>query len=717
MSYLVAKYFTYVIGLLASFLSFSLLVQCQAVRKLPGCEAASEVRKTLDETLDAKALDKMKFAERITGERQVLEELIAEYPREIEPYQQLIKMLRSDAPDELPVLRDRLVKMAKDNPDDPLALTLAGVVLRHRDIAESIRLLEMAKMKAPTFPWPARELAADYFTGKHVDTNKVKENLELFFADCPASTDGLAHWLLAKDEALQQRVAMSLRRRLQNETDPKELRNYEVLWGLEFRTRALQEHDALRAQLSEDLKRLERLNPKGDSEWQAFLIKGYKQSGTARDFIEAKENLLIHDHPHSSEAFAIVRQRWEETHKQPKDGADTTAWDQYQKEYENALKVWIRDYPDVASLQRYDWFYAIEDDDAISEQDGIAALDLFLQAVKDFQPPNHRIWTYASAAQFLIQRGWQPERALELLQLAKQAGAKDHVRSIEDDNLSEKDVEGTRKEEMWQEQYLDGLILKAAKQSGRLNEATRLKPFIETVPPPEKKLESGYWFNRARLAALDNHIQDALAYYQLALQTRIVSPRSWHGKLRDDLTDEAHALWKAQGGTEGAWAIWSKPPSSEAALAEAHWEKATRAIPNFELSDLSGKTWRLKALAGKTVLIALWATWCGPCEAELPHLQMFYEKVKTRPDLQVLTFDLDEDLGLVAPYLKEKGYTFPVLPAYSTAVNLLDGFAIPQNWIVDRQGVWRWTQIGYGGGADEDFEQDMLARVESINRE
>ena len=706
-----------VIGLLASFLSFSLLVQCQAVPALPGCEVAPELRKTLDETLDTKALDRIKLPERITREQQVLEQLIAAHPREIDPYQRLIETLRSDAPDELPMLRDRLVKMAKDNPDDPLALTLAGIVLRHKDTLESIRLLEMAKVKAPNFPWSARELAADYFSGKRADNSKVKENLEIFFTLCPASTDSLAHWLLAKDDALQTKVAMSLRRRLQHETDPKQLRNYEILWGLEFRTRPPKEHDTVRAQLSEDLKRLERLNPNGDSEWLALLIKGYRQSGAPKDVIVAKENLLIREHPRSSEAFAIVRQRWEETHKEPKDEADATAWDQYQKEYEKVLKVWIRDYPDVTSLQRYDWFYAIEADDAISEQDGIAALDSFLQAVKDFQPPNHETWTYASAAQFLIQRGWQLQRALELLEMAKQASAKNHVRLMEDDNVSEKDVEGARQEEMWQEHYFDGLILKAAKQSGRLDEAATLKTFIEKAPPAEKKLQSDYWLNRARLAALETHIQDALAYYQLALQTRIVFPKSWHGKLRDDLTDEAHALWKAQGGTEGAWAIWSKPPSSEAAVAEAPWEKATRAIPNFELSDLSGKTWRLKELAGKTVLIALWATWCGPCEAELPHLQTFYEKVKTRPDLQVLTFDLDEDLGLVAPYLKEKGYTFPVLPAYSTAVNLLDGFAIPQNWIVDRQGVWRWTQIGYGGGADEDFEQDMLARVESINRE
>jgi thiol-disulfide isomerase/thioredoxin len=69
--------------------------------------------------------------------------------------------------------------------------------------------------------------------------------------------------------------------------------------------------------------------------------------------------------------------------------------------------------------------------------------------------------------------------------------------------------------------------------------------------------------------------------------------------------------------------------------------------------------------------IALWATWCGPCNAELPELEKLYEQLTGRTDIQILTFNIDEDEGLVAPYMKEKGYMFPVLPSFS--------YAIPQN--------------------------------------
>jgi thiol-disulfide isomerase/thioredoxin len=75
------------------------------------------------------------------------------------------------------------------------------------------------------------------------------------------------------------------------------------------------------------------------------------------------------------------------------------------------------------------------------------------------------------------------------------------------------------------------------------------------------------------------------------------------------------------------------------------------------------------------LLINVWATWCGPCQAELPKLEKLYEKVKDRSDLQILTLTIDEDLGAVAPFMKEKGYTFPVLPAYSFVTGLLDWWA------------------------------------------
>lgn len=116
------------------------------------------------------------------------------------------------------------------------------------------------------------------------------------------------------------------------------------------------------------------------------------------------------------------------------------------------------------------------------------------------------------------------------------------------------------------------------------------------------------------------------------------------------------------------------------------------------------------------LLINLWATWCGPCMDELPHLQKLYERTRDRTDIQVLTFNVDSDLGLVAPFMKEKGYTFPVLTAYDLVMGLLDtGLAIPQNWLVDATGTWRSTRLGFNPSAT-DWEGEMLRRLEGMKK-
>jgi hypothetical protein len=78
------------------------VLTAQDALPLPGCETAPRVRKILDEKLDPKLLDKLKLPERIALERQVLEDLIARYPRELEPYQTLVRRIGSENPDEAP---------------------------------------------------------------------------------------------------------------------------------------------------------------------------------------------------------------------------------------------------------------------------------------------------------------------------------------------------------------------------------------------------------------------------------------------------------------------------------------------------------------------------------------------------------------------------------------------------------------------------------------
>src|SRR4029077_4848294 len=119
---------------------------------------------------------------------------------------------------------------------------------------------------------------------------------------------------------------------------------------------------------------------------------------------------------------------------------------------------------------------------------------------------------------------------------------------------------------------------------------------------------------------------------------------------------------------------------------DSRWEKPKNPLPPFNLTDLHGKTWTLARLGGKTLLINIWATWCGPCMAEHPEFQKLYDKFKDRPDVSILSFNVDDDLGKVAPYVAEHKYTFPVIPAADLVDAMVPQLAIPRNWMVDTRG-------------------------------
>ena len=151
--------------------------------------------------------------------------------------------------------------------------------------------------------------------------------------------------------------------------------------------------------------------------------------------VVAAEDRLLRAYPRSNEAYEIVSQRWRKAHKEPEDQSDAAGWSKYNKEYEEALKGWIRDFPDNSFLHRYTWFYVVSDDDAVPEKERIAAMDTALKYAEEYEAPD--FWTPMNAAQFLVEHGWEPERALGLLNRARAQLAKDRERNRQQEDCSD----------------------------------------------------------------------------------------------------------------------------------------------------------------------------------------------------------------------------------------------------------------------------------------
>ncbi len=118
-------------------------------------------------------------------------------------------------------------------------------------------------------------------------------------------------------------------------------------------------------------------------------------------------------------------------------------------------------------------------------------------------------------------------------------------------------------------------------------------------------------------------------------------------------------------------------------------------LPDINYVDTTGVAYSHDSLAGKLVLVNFWATWCHPCEAEIPDLSRMYDKYKTKNVVflgvmidnpgsqQLLNFQSDHDM------------TYPVVRANSelmAAYNHPDAY--PTTFIYDRRGRQVYSHLG-----------------------
>jgi len=126
-------------------------------------------------------------------------------------------------------------------------------------------------------------------------------------------------------------------------------------------------------------------------------------------------------------------------------------------------------------------------------------------------------------------------------------------------------------------------------------------------------------------------------------------------------------------------------PQFVAAMAQLEKEDQARAQADFTLTDMQGKSWTLRSLQGKVVLVNFWATWCPPCRKEMPDLDALYRRFKDQ-GLVILSIS-DEEADKVKSYLAEKPVTYPILLDPGRKVNDLFRInGIPKSFVYDRNG-------------------------------
>lgn len=133
---------------------------------------------------------------------------------------------------------------------------------------------------------------------------------------------------------------------------------------------------------------------------------------------------------------------------------------------------------------------------------------------------------------------------------------------------------------------------------------------------------------------------------------------------------------------------------------------------DFTLRDLSGKSVSLSSYKGKVVLVNFWATWCLPCQKEMPELEKIYKDLGPK-GFVVLSISADDarTSSQVKPLIMKNGYTYPVLLDTQTAVvsQYNPTKTLPYSVLVDRQGRVSQIHSGYNPGDEVKIRAEIEA--------
>jgi thiol-disulfide isomerase/thioredoxin len=149
-----------------------------------------------------------------------------------------------------------------------------------------------------------------------------------------------------------------------------------------------------------------------------------------------------------------------------------------------------------------------------------------------------------------------------------------------------------------------------------------------------------------------------------------------------------------------SFAMEGDPRGGKPGEEQPSWKSGEDAPP-LTLTTLDGASWKLADLRGKVILIDFWATWCGPCVAEIPNLTAVYEQHKANPNFVMLSVSLDESDAPVRKFTKARGMSWThAAGGKSGAQDAATAYrvrGIPAIFIIDKSGKIAAAEVRGGG--------------------
>lgn len=615
-------------------------------------------------------------------------------------------------------------ELRQSHAGDPLYETLYARAITGARTPEAIDVLQRVVERNPAYPYARLKLVEIYSAPAFFNASKLRENLEAYEKSCPTALDGFYHAGQVDDPTFLKQQAAALRKIIEGRTDYEVLNAYNTLWTLEFKSVPLGRQDAVREQVRQDVAKLRKLDASANPNVLYTLRQGYKLLGDEEGAKWAEQQKTAAAGPTRPTGAADAIARWRAAN-QPKGPISNNQ--EFQEQIAKQADEWIREFPNDPApyREKFDALRSLQD---AAQEDVVEAGEDWMR-VYEKHPAGSGASPYLQVAQYYAMRNMRYSELPALLEKGLSDVRDWGVAPVSDLYPGNAAARLAPYVPKWANWNTAASIYTKIKQFDKAHEMlSKFGASLKEMKPAGSEsdrenlqyysFERTYWDSMARLATAENHKLDALVFGR---RSDMVSQAMtlMNAEMQQYRDRVARETWKQLGGTDEGFEVWLALPGSTpkretrpgVASTMQPWRKLEKPLPDFQLSDAAGKTWHLSDLKGKVTLINIWATWCGPCRNELPYLQKLYSKLQDRKDIAVLTLNVDDNPGLILPFLAENKYSFPVLSAPDLVKKLVPELIIPRNWIVDAEGVIRGERLGFGSG-DDKFVDDMLASLE-----